>query len=193
MVDPNKIITEISDLETARKLLPIWTDWGIEDYGVLIHSLGVTYLTLLGDRLGYVSVAEVPAPCKGQYAFVGDNVRSDSVWFERTTQVPLMIAEFERYSGKEDGSKLENKVRNLLLAQHRWETKAELLILAYWTKKLVSLPQNLKLDQIIKQGFTTKAGEIVKGNRKGRLFLFQFFMKEKNNLLYLSNILTREH
>ena len=40
MVDPNKIITEISDLETARKLLPIWTDWGIEDYGVLIHSLG---------------------------------------------------------------------------------------------------------------------------------------------------------
>jgi hypothetical protein len=97
--------------------------------------LGISYLTLLGDRLGYVSVTEVPAPCTGKYAYVGNDIRSDAVWFNRLTKEPSAITEFERYSGKEDNLKLENKAKNLLLAYHRWSVKAELLILAYWTKK----------------------------------------------------------
>ncbi len=115
VVDTGKIVAQISNLETAQELLPIWTDWGIEDRGVLIHSLGVTYLTLLGNRLNYVSVTEVPAPCEGKYDRVGNEIRSDAVWFDRITQAPIAIAEFERYSGKEDNLKLENKVKNLYL------------------------------------------------------------------------------
>lgn len=150
--------------------------------------MGVTYLTLLGNRLNYVSVTEVPAPCEGKYACVGNEIRSDAVWFNPITQAPIAIAEFERYSGKEDNLKLENKVKNLLLAHHRWSVKAELLILAYWTKKL-TFPNSSKLQQIIHQGFVTLAGEKVAGSRKSKLFLFQFVMREDRDLLYLADIL----
>ncbi len=192
MADTSKIIAQISNLETAKELLPIWTDWGVEDRGVLIHSLGVTYLSLLGNCLGYVSVTELPAPCAGEYAYVGNDIRSDTVWFDSLTQAPFAITEFERYSGKEDNLKLENKVKNLLLAHHRWLAKAELLILAYWTKRLISCPQSLKLQKIIKQGFTTTAGEKVAGSKTSKLFLFQFVMREDHDLLYLADILTKE-
>ncbi len=193
MVDKSKIVAQIGNLETAQELVPIWTkDWGVKDRGVLIHSLGVTYLTLLGNRLNYVSVTEVPAPCEGKYACVSNEIRSDAVWFDRITQAPIAIAEFERFSGKEDNLKLENKVKNLLLAHHRWSVKAELLILAYWTKKLTSL-HSLKLQKIIHQGFVTAAGENVAGSRTGKLFLFQFVMRENRDLLYLADILTREN
>ena len=83
-------------------------------------------------------------------------------------------------------------MKNLLLAHHRCSAKAELLILAYWTKKLISSPQNLKLQQIIQQGFTTTAGENVAGSRTGKLFLFQFVMRENRDLLYLADILTKK-
>lgn len=192
MVDSGKIVAQIGNLETAQELVPIWTkDWGVKDRGVLIHSLGVTYLTLLGNRLNYVSVTEVPAPYQGKYARVGNEIRSDAVWFDRITQAPIAIAEFERYSGKEDNLKLENKVKNLLLAHHRWSVKAELLILAYWTKKLTS--SNSKLHRIIHQGFVTPAGENITGSRTSKLFLFQFVMRENRDLLYLADILTREN
>ena len=192
VVDSGKIVAQISNLENIQKLLPIWTNWGVEDRGVLIHSLGVTYLTLLGNCLGYVSVTEVPAPCAGEYAYVGNEIRSDAVWFDSLTQAPIAISEFERYSGIEDNLKLENKVKNLLLAHHRWSAKAELLILAYWTKKLISCPQSSKLQKIIQQGFTTTAGEKVAGSKISKLFLFQFVMREDRDLLYLADILTKE-
>ena len=193
MVDTGKIVTQIGNLETAQELVPIWTkEWGVKDRGVLIHSLGVTYLTLLGNRLNYVSVTEVPAPCEGKYACVGNEIRADAVWFDPITQAPIAIAEFERYSGKEDNLKLENKVKNLLLAHHRWSVKAELLILAYWTKKLTSFNSS-KLQKIIHQGFVTPAGEDVAGSRTSKLFLFQFVMRENRDLLYLADILTREN
>ncbi|MGD1917964.1 MAG: hypothetical protein ACFCAD_03205 [Pleurocapsa sp.] len=84
-----------------------------------------------------------------------NEIRSDAVWFDRITQAPIAITEFERYSGNEDNLILEDKVKNLLLAHHRWSVKAELLIMAYWIKKLTSPPQNSKLQQIIHQGFVT--------------------------------------
>ena len=185
MVDSGKIVAQIGNLETAQELVPIWTkEWGVKDRGVLIHSLGVTYLTLLGNRLNYVSVTEVSSPDRGKYACVGNEIRSDAVWFDRITQAPIAIAEFERYSGKEDNFKLENKVRNLLLAHHRWSVKAELLILAYWTKKLTS--SNSKLHRIIHQGFVTPAGENITGSRTSKLFLFQFVMRE-NRIVAISS------
>lgn len=170
----------------AQELVPLWTKgWGVKDRGVLIHSLGVTYLTLLGNRLNYVSVTEVPSPYEGKYACVGNEIRSDTVWFDPITQAPIAIAEFERYSGKEDNLKLENKVKNLLLAHYRWSVKAELLILAYWTKKLTS-PHGLQLQKIIDRGFVTPAGENVAGSRTSKLFLFQFVMRE-NRIVAISS------
>jgi hypothetical protein len=195
MVDRlERTITELQNLKTAQELLPIWTDlWGIEDTGLSIHSLGMTFLTLLGNYLGYVGVAEVPALQKGNYAHIGGDVRSDSVWFDKTTHLPVLIAEFERYSEAADQSKLEGKIKNLLLAQHRWHETAEILLLTYWSKKLISPPEHSNFQQIVYRGFHTPAKEWVKGS-SGRLVILEFFMREKSNrLLYLSDIIHREN
>jgi hypothetical protein len=189
----SKITTELQNLKTAQELLPIWTDnWGVEDFGLSIHSLGVTFLTLLGNHLGYVGVAEVPALPQGNYAHVGDNVRSDVVWFDKISHSPFLIAEFERYSKIDEQPKLQSKVKNLLLAQHRWYETSEILLLAYWTKKLISSPEKSSLQQIINRGFETQAKERVKGSMKGQLLLLEFVMeKNSNHLLYLSDIILR--
>ncbi|MGV0107600.1 hypothetical protein NSTCB13_06490 [Nostoc sp. DSM 114160] len=190
------ITTELQNLKTAQNLLPIWNiQWGVEDLGLSIHSLGMTYLALLGNHLGYVGVAEVQALQKGQYAYIGDDVRSDAVWFDQTTHSPFLIAEFERYSSVEDQSKLEGKVKNLLLAQHRWQETAELLLLAYWTKRLISPPEHSNFQQIINRGFETQAKERVKGSSRGQLLVLEFAMRKNINpsIYHLSEIILREN
>ncbi|BAZ08864.1 hypothetical protein NIES4071_06700 [Calothrix sp. NIES-4071] len=193
MANPdNSIIAQLQNLNTARELMPNLTDWGVKDFSCSIHSLGMTYLTLLGNHLGYVGVAEVPTPKNGQYAYIGDDIRSDSVWFNRETRLPTLIAEFERYSGVIDQSKLESKVKNLLLAHNRWDGKPEYLVLAYWTKGISSFPKYENLQQIISKGFKTPAQEPVEGTSRQKLLLLQFWMRENSDQkLYLSEIVVR--
>lgn len=189
------IITELQNLTTAQELLPIWTNnWGFPDFGLSIHSLGTTFLALLGNSLGYVGVAEVPAFKQGNYAHIGDDVRSDAVWFDKISHSPFLIAEFERYTNKNEQCKLEDKAKNLLLAQHRWSETAEILLLAYWRKTTVSSPNHTNLLKIIKEGFETQAKERVRGTNKGQFLLLEFVMRENSkNLLYLSDIILREN
>jgi hypothetical protein len=70
------------------------------DVGHLIHSLGCTFLTAAGRDHGFAAVSEVPMPHEGPFAHVEEDVRSDSVWFDRTTKRVTLLAEFERYAGK---------------------------------------------------------------------------------------------
>lgn len=129
------------ELVTAH--LPIWTLWGVRDTGHLIHSLGCTFLTAAGRDLGYVAISEVPAPREGPLAQIEEDVRSDSVWFDRTTRRVSLVAEFERYAGKQKD--LSPKLETLLLAQQRWGCRDATLLLAYWSVGLVSLPDHDKL------------------------------------------------
>ncbi|UBF28805.1 hypothetical protein K9N68_13745 [Kovacikia minuta CCNUW1] len=182
----------IQNFEIAQQLLPIWTDWGVPDVSCSIHSLGVSFFTLLGQTLGYISVSEFPVPRQGQYATTGDDVRCDSIWFDQQTRTPILIAEFERYTGAADQKKLEGKVTNLLLAHHRTQDLPRWLILAYWTEGLVSLPSHARLHQIIKQGFETSERLKVVGTHQGRLLCLQFINElDTQRSLKLSKILQR--
>lgn len=172
--------------------MPILTDWGVQDSGIWVHSLGCSLWTLLGSRLGFVSTSEAPAPARGPYGFVGVDVRSDSVWFDRESREPRLLLEFERYGGLIDAGKLSGKVKNLLLAHHRWAEAAELLVLAYWTNGLASLPQHSKLVRVIREGFDTPARERVYGSSEVSLLFFQFVMREdRDGLLRLTEIIER--
>src|SRR5262245_16690482 len=117
-------LEEGSAMELARKLVPSWIN-GFEDYSCTIHSAGVSFWSAMGYEFGYESYSELPAPQNGPYAFVGTDVRSDSVWFDRSSGEPVTIVEFERYSGIIDAPKLAHKAGNLLLAHHRWEQRAK--------------------------------------------------------------------
>jgi hypothetical protein len=163
-------------MRQARELFPLLTTAGLPDGTV--HSAGISLLTALGQTLGYEAYCEMPAPRKGRYAYVGDDVRSDSAWFDRGTARPALLAEFERYSGPTDEGGLMAKVKNLLLAHHRWGEMPECVVLAYWTKSLRDLPDHDALAAVYRRGFQTRAMEPVDGTPAGALSMYQFILKE---------------
>lgn len=177
-------------LEVASSHLPMWTEWGVRDVGHLVHSLGCTLLTATGRDLGFATVSEVPAPRQGVLGNVDQDVRSDSVWFDRSARHVALLAEFERYSGKQKD--LSPKVETLLLAQQRWECPSATLLLAYWSVGLVTLPDHDGLRSIVRGGFLATGGVRVPGNPSARLLFYQFVVRAgQDGLLRLENILRR--
>lgn len=168
----------------------MWTEWGVRDVGPLVHSLGCTLLTIAGRDLGFAAVAEVPAPRDGVLANIDQDVRSDSVWFDRSTRGVSLIAEFERYSGKQKD--LSPKIETLLVAQQRWQCPSATLVLAYWTVGLVTLPDHDGLRNIVRMGFQALSGARIPGNPSARILFYQFVVRPgQNGLLRLENILRR--
>jgi hypothetical protein len=185
-LDPGSQLT----LDACTSHLPIWTEWGVRDAGHLVHSIGCTFLTAVGRDLGFAAVSEVPAPRLGILGNVEQDVRSDSAWFDRSTRQPSLIAEFERYSGKQKD--LSPKVETLLLAQHRWQCPSATLLLAYWTVGLVTLPDHDGLRNVVRGGFQAASGVRVPGNPSARILFYQFVVRDgQDGLLRLENILRR--
>lgn len=177
-------------VDAASSHLPMWTEWGVRDVGHLVHSLGCTFLTAVGRDLGFASVSEVPAPREGPLAYVEEDVRSDSVWFDRTTRRVALVSEFERYAGKQKD--LSPKVETLLLAHHRWGCEASVLLLAYWSIGLVTLPDHDSLREIVSRGFRATGGVRVPGNPRAQVIFYQFVVREgQDGLLRLSSIYRR--
>lgn len=177
-------------IEAAASHLPMWTEWGVRDVGHLVHSLGCTFLTAVGSDLGFASVSEVPAPREGPLAHVEEDVRSDSVWFDRSTRRVALVAEFERYAGKQKD--LSPKVETLLLAQQRWGCEDATMLLAYWSVGLVSLPDHDSLRGIARGGFSATGGVRIPGNPRAKLVFYQFVVRAgQDGLLRLENILRR--
>lgn len=177
-------------LEAVTTHLPMWTEWGVRDVGHLVHSLGCTLLTAAGRDLGFTAASEMPAPRLGILGNVEQDVRSDSVWFDRSTRHVALIAEFERYAGKQKD--LSPKLETLLLAQQRWGCPTATLLLAYWSVGLVTLPDHDGLRSIARGGFQASNGVRVPGNPSARLVFYQFVVRAgQDGLLRLENILRR--
>ena len=148
MPDPYALLTdEFSQLAIARSQFPMWTDWGVEDESVAVHSLGLTYLTTVGQQTGYA--------CCCEYPVAGHKVRADSVWWDKETRAPVALFEFERHKG---GSELVDKVQNLLRAHHSLKDKPKLLCLVFWTKNFYPLGDEgvANLWQIFERGFVAE-------------------------------------
>jgi hypothetical protein len=129
MADPLEgLLAELRDLAIAREEFPMWSSWGVEDESSTVHSLGMTYLTMIGQRLGLASCCEYPVD--------GYRVRADSVWWDKGTHSPVALFEFERFKG---GSELEKKAKNLLRAYHALDNRPKLLGLVFWTKAFYPL------------------------------------------------------
>ena len=146
MADVRAILdAELRTLEVARTHFPVWTDWGVEDQSVAVHSLGLSYLTTVGQRAGFA--------CCCEYPVAGHSIRADSVWWDKQTRAPVALFEFERVKG---GSELEDKVKNLLRAYHSLDAAPSLLCLVFWTTNFYPLgDQGVRgLWQILERGFT---------------------------------------
>ena len=164
---------ELKTLDVARAQFPMWTDWGVEDESVALHSLGLSYLTTVGQHAGYA--------CCCEYPVAGHKVRADSVWWDKEMRTPAALFEFERHKGGTElvdkvcwwdkemrtpaalfeferhkgGTELVDKVRNLLRAYHSLKGKPSLLCLVFWTKNFYPLGDEGVRDlwQIFERGF----------------------------------------
>jgi hypothetical protein len=172
-----RITEQVQNLRLARELFPSWVETGFKDYSCTVHSYGISFWTALGQAMGYEAICELPAPSNGRYSAVGDDVRSDSAWFDRQSSEPILLVEFERYDGLADKDKLMGKVSNLLLAHHRWGQRAR-VVLAYWTKGLCDCPDHAMLANRFKCGYHTSAMERVEGSGIGTLLIYQFILRE---------------
>lgn len=160
-------------LELATGLLPAWTSVGFRDFGCTIHSVGCSYFNALGESLGYQAISELPIEQRGEFAFVGSDVRCDSAWFTKDTFKLTALVEFERYVGVADMDDLISKVKNLTLASHRSLSVPAVSILAYWTKNSQWLPDHDYLRSIFKSGFETAEKQRVPGVQNSSLRIYQ--------------------
>lgn len=157
MVDWSRLDEDLENLALTRQEYPIWTDWGVADLSTTIHSLGLSYLVTLGQKLGFVSCCEYPV--------VGDQVRVDAIWWDQENQGVRAIFEFERFK---DQNEFVAKTKNLMRAYHEI-SKGEpgfapnVLGLLYWTDSPVGLPaEALKgIKSTALKGFKGKHGEWV--------------------------------
>jgi len=151
---------------------PILVHHGLKDADVFMHSLGCSVWNTLGHELDYMAVPESPAP-----AASGDNIRSDSVWFEKESATPKVLIEFERYDGSENGkAKLVEKLTNLMEASQRWEHQPDLLILSAWSSGLVSAPDFSALEHLYRQGLTNRKGSRIPTPPSGTLLLHRMVL-----------------
>jgi hypothetical protein len=179
-------------LKIAANLFPQAVDRGMADFSCNIHSLGCSFWTAVGHHAGLSAICEMPAPNVGVAAFQGENVISDSAWFQKTEDHPQVLVEFERYSDAADAGKLVTKVQNLLLGYWRWSQQPKLLVVAYWTKGLRNLPDHQAMKEIIRNGFTTAARENIPGSRSVGIRFFQFvFEAVPSELWKLTRIMVR--
>ena len=81
-----KVASAMSSLDFVDKTYPMLTDWGVRDQDVLVHSLGCSVWTALGQELGFMAVGECPVP-----ASYSADIRSDSVWFSRESRAPEVL------------------------------------------------------------------------------------------------------
>jgi hypothetical protein len=83
-------------------------------------------------------------------------------------------------------------VKTLLLAQQRWACEGAILLLAYWSVGLVSLPDHDSLRNIAREGFSPIGGVRVPGNPRAKLVFYQFVVRAgQDGLLRLESILRR--
>ena len=186
------IRSEVESLNAARENLPFWFEPGLQ----IIRARFTVPVFVLEPRRTIAWAFcrwRAARSAQGPLAFVGGDVRSDSVWFGSDAQKPVVLIEFERYSSSSDGPKLLGKVDSLLLAHHRWDQQATLLVLAYWTKRPLNLPDHTQLRRRIRNGFETTARERVHGASNCQIAFFQTIVTEAHDERWkLSRLLSEE-
>lgn len=154
-----RIRMALEQSDFLARAFPVVFDQRVRDEDVLMHSLGCSIWNTLGHELGYMAIVEAPAP-----AAAGNDIRSDSVWFCRTTGRPIVLIEFERYDGSVHGKAgLDAKLGNLMESALRWDDRPELLVLSAWSKGVVSAPNTADLAGKLRTGLTNRKGAEITG------------------------------
>lgn len=152
------IRTEFKTLQWAREDFPMLTTWGVEDFSVTIHSLGCSYLSALGRRLGFWAMSEYPVRTEK----CGPPLRHDAVWWAKPGAEVVLLGEFERFEPHGEG-KLLQKAKNLMVSHHQLGAAPRILLLLAWSMAGTDMHGIEAVRAIGHNGFRTETGAIVRG------------------------------
>lgn len=163
------LIAEMDQGIIRSRDFPMLGNSGMRDYSETVHSVGLNYITQIGRSIDdIVALSECPVYRRddGDYAArVTREIRPDSIWFERETMAPVLVAEFERYeSNRFKNRKLQEKIENLLIAYHQLGGKVPMILLVYWTYNDGTIARDIdRYIGIFDKGFYLKNGKWIPG------------------------------
>ena len=152
---------EFETLSFGRAEFPMLTRWGVADYGQTIHSLGCNYLAAFGRSLDCLACTEYPIRLPKNPENM--NVRVDIAWWDRATEHPLLIGEFERCEPGRAAPGLIEKARNLLCAHRTLPPGPRVLLLTGWKRSGVTTGDLSHLRNCIVEGFRAPGGRVLRG------------------------------
>lgn len=163
------LITEMDQGIIRSRDFPMMVKQGMRDYSETVHSVGLNYITQIGRSMDdIVALSECPVYSgdEGDYAArVTREIRPDSIWFERKTMAPVLVAEFERYASNQlKNRKLQEKIENLLIAYRQLGGQVPMILFVYWTYNDGTIASDI--DQyigILDRGFHLKNGQWIPG------------------------------
>lgn len=156
--DDGELLAEnlVAMLRNARLLPMVYKDLfgsGIDEGS--LHAYMLSALVLIGDRLGFSPVSDVPIFDRLDKLLMGEGAkRPDAVWFVRGAQEIRCLVEFERYSAHS----LLPKVRNLLIMGNEIQPTPHLVVLNYWTYSPIPARALHETQAVFARGFKHSAG-----------------------------------
>ncbi|MCB1066191.1 MAG: hypothetical protein KDN20_25130 [Verrucomicrobiae bacterium] len=164
----------------------MFTEWGVEDTSILVHSLGCNYLAALGRHLGFWAINEFPVKGKG-----GENIRPDAVWWNRSDKRVEFLAEFERFKPGKEGV-LAQKAENLVHSYQSLDCSPPVVLLLGWALAGTDLTKAVSASSVAYNGFRYRDGHWVPGLHPDHRFLhyFAIFGQEKDGRLKILRIST---
>ena len=149
-------------------------DWGVEDYGLTLHSLGLNYLGAFGRCAGYWTVTEYPVGPNGSP--VGRDVRPDVVWLEKPSGGIVLLGEFERADFPGRTETIRSKAENLLIAHHQLGASPRVLLLGLWTTNGEPNRGLTELLTHVRCGFRDECGNRIPGLSSDSAFMVAMFL-----------------
>lgn len=162
-----------------KELFPMMTHFGIRDYSETVHTVGLNYITAIARHIeGCTSLSEYPV-YPGEYSCLnvaeertvymgegaaGSEVRTDSVWYDKRSNQPILISEFERYeNNRKKKAKLKEKIQNLLIAYHQLGGNVPVILFVYWSYARVTPGDISSFISILDNGFCSSKGNFMPG------------------------------
>jgi len=166
--------TEFQTRAFLASEFPMIAEWGVEDYGLTVHSLGLNYLSAFGRSAGYWSVTEFPLVTNTAPA--SRCIRSDVVWFEKPDGEIALLGEFERADAAGKLDAIRSKAENLLFAHHSLGVRPRVLLLALWTTDGRPSCGMRELITHVRCGFRDQRGNRVPGLPSDSKFMVATFL-----------------
>lgn len=166
-------------------LFPILVDgWSESD----IHSIGLSYYTLLGSRLGYTAFVDGKIFDRELRRLTDQDTRkstapiADSVWVDGSEYTTACAVEFQKMDSV---SAIRGKVENMVRYDEICRS-IDTLVLHYWDKKRHELPVTVLAP--FEEGFTTNDGTAYEAVDADVLVYESTFSKAKSGDLVLDSV-----